>query len=170
MPLALLLAASGCTMSYERPSTPVGDAAWRSDLGRMRELVRAGASINGQDATGSPLHLAARGGHPIGPHRCGAEDGNRPGVIAAMIEMGADVNARDRRPPVPGGSSGWTPLFVALHHDQFRSAVVMLEHGADPNIRSDQGITAMEMARAEGAPKDVIELIKAKAVKAVAVR
>ena len=83
MLLALLMAAGGCTMSYERPSTPVGDAAWRGDLTRMRELVRAGANINGRDATGSPLHLAARGGHPIGPHHCGREDGNRPGVIAA---------------------------------------------------------------------------------------
>ena len=162
MLLALLTAAGGCTM-YAQPSTPIGDAAWRGDLSRIRELVREGANINEPDAIGgSPLLVAARGGHPLGFHRCGTEDADRPGVIAAMIEMGADVNARDGRQRVPGGSSGWTPLVVALHHKQFKSAVVMLDHGADPNVMSDQGMTAMDMAKVEGAPAQLIELIKAR--------
>jgi uncharacterized protein len=152
-------------MFYEHPSTAIGDAAWRGDIGTVRELVKSGVSINAEDASGAnALYLAARGGHPIGPHNCGREDDNRPAVIAAMLEMGADPNQRDRRPRVPGGSSGWTPLFVALHHDQFKSAAVLIRHGANVNIKSDQGMTVLEMAQSEGAPQELVELIKSKSV------
>jgi len=110
---------------------------------------------------GTALHdAAARGGHPLGPHQCAGEDPARPDVIAALIELGADPNIQDRRPKGIGRSSGWTPLFVALHHEQFKSARVMLEHGADPNILSDQGMSAMVMAEAEGAPKELVALMK----------
>ena len=160
---ALLTAVSGCAMFYERPSTPVASAAWRGDIAGVRRLVKEGANINEEDAVGgTPLHLAARGGHAIGPHSCRTEDANRPALIEALIGLGADVNARDRRPRVPGGASGWTPLIVALHHGQFRTARALIEHGADVNITSDQGMSALEMAEAEDAPKDLLELISAK--------
>jgi hypothetical protein len=51
---------------------------------------------------------------------------------------------------------------VALHHAQFTSARVLLEHGADPNLLSDQGMSVMAMASVEGAPKDLISLLVAK--------
>jgi ankyrin repeat protein len=126
-------------------------------------LVKQGADANARDALGgTPLYWAARGGHALGPHRCRGEAEGRPAVIAALVELGADPNLQDQRPRIPGGSSGWTPLFVALHHEQFKSAAVMLEHGADPNIRSDQDMSVMEMASGEGAPRELIELIMAK--------
>src|SRR6185436_11228587 len=116
-------------------------AAWKGDVDAIRRLVNDGADINALDALGgTPLYWAARGGHALGPHRCQGEAPNRPEVIATLIELGANPNLQDRRPRIPGGSSGWTPLFVALHHEQFRSAAILLEHGADPNIRSDQGM------------------------------
>ena len=80
-------------------------------------------------------------------------------MIAALIELGADPNIQDRRPKGFGRSSGWTPLFVALHHEQFTSARVMLEHGADPNILSDQGMSVVAAAATEGAPKELIALM-----------
>ena len=161
--LAALIAVGGgggCALFYEMPSTPVHEAAWKGDIERVRQLVKDGADINEPDAMGAtPLYWAARGGHPLGPHRCAGEDAGRPDVIKAMLDLGADPNAQDRRPRIPGGSSGWTPLFVAFHHEQFKSAAVMLKAGANPNIRSDQGMSVMEMASAEGAPKELIELI-----------
>jgi ankyrin repeat protein len=161
--LALMTAVSGCAMLYEKPSTPLANAAWTGDLDTVRRLVREGANINEEDAVGgTALHLAARGGHPLGPHTCRSEDEARPAMVAALIELGADVNARDQRPRVPGGSSGWTPLLVALHHKQFKTARVMIEHGADVNIRSDQGMSALDMAEVEGAPKDLLDAIRAR--------
>ena len=126
----------------------------------LRQLVENGADIN--ELNGAPLFLAARGGHPIGPHTCGVEAAGRAAEIEALLELGANPNQRDGRPSTIGGSSGWTPLFVALHHKQFKSAIVLLKHGADPAIKSDQGMTVMEMAEVEGASREVTDLIRAK--------
>src|SRR5262249_13678886 len=106
---------------------------------------------------------AARGGHPLGPHTCGTESKDRAAEIEALLELGANPNQRDGRPRTIGGSSGWTPLFVALHHRQFQSAMTLLHHGPDPTLKSDQGMTVMEMAEVEHAPKEVIDLIAEKA-------
>lgn len=165
--LAMLTAVGGCATFYEKPSTPIAAAAWAGDLKTVRRLVSEGGNINEEDAVGgTPLHLAARGGHAMGSHSCRTEEDGRAAIVAAMIELGADVNARDRRPRVPGGSSGWTPLLVALHHGQFKTARVLLEHGADANIRSDQGVTALEMAEVEGAPRDLLDLITSRTLRA----
>lgn len=150
-------------MFWDVPATPLSAAAARGDIAQIRELVRDGADINARDDMGATaLYWAARGGHRVGPHQCGTEDPERPAVIATLLELGADPNLADRRPKGWGRSSGWTPLFVALHHAQFKSAQVLLEHGADPNVLSDQGMSAMAMADDEGAPKGIIALLVAK--------
>ena len=163
---ALLVAVTttaACSMFWEVPSTPLHDAAWKGDVAAIRALVQNGADVNaGDDIGATALYWAARGGHPAGWHQCKREDPKRPDVIAALIELGADPNIQDRRPKGMGRSSGWTPLFVALHHEQFNSARVLLEHGADPNILSDQGMSAMVFASAEDAPKDLVALMIAK--------
>jgi len=160
---ALLIAVTGtaaCSMFWEVPATPLHDAAWRGDVAAIRQLVTDGADVNATDDMGATaLYWAARGGHPAGPHQCNGEDAARPEVIATLIELGADPNIQDRRPKGLGRSSGWTPLFVALHHEQFNSARVMLEHGADPNLLSDQGMSVLTVAAAEAAPKELIALI-----------
>lgn len=153
-------AVASCAMFYQTPPTRLADAAWRGDMATVRKLVKDGADIN--ELSGTALMLAARGGHPLGPHQCGFEEETRPAVIAAMLELGANPNQRDGRPRTPGGSSGWTPLFVAVHHQQWKSAAVLLEHGADPGLKSDQGVSVMTMAQDEGAPKELLELILAK--------
>jgi len=152
--------ASSCAAFYDKPPTPLADAAWRGDVQAARKLVEGGADIN--ELHGAAMQMAARGGHPIGPHRCGDEPASRPEMIATLLDLGADPNLRDGRTPTPGGSSGWTPLITALHHKQFKSAVVLLEHGADPDIKSDQGISVLDMAEIEGAPPSLLALIKAK--------
>ena len=151
------LLSSGCAFFWEQPGTPLGQAAHRGDLTAIRTLIAGGSNPNAFDATGqTALHWAARGGHKIGPHHCIGEDQERLAIINALVDGGADVNATDRRGAIPGGSSGWTPLHIALHHEQFITAARLLELGANPNIRSHQGKSIMEMAAEEGAPKELL--------------
>ena len=155
--LALAIVSSGCAFFWQKPGTPLGQAAHRGDVTAIRALIAGGANPNEFDGTGqTALHWAARGGHRSGPHRCIGEDKERLAVINALVEGGGDINATDRRGAIPGGSSGWTPLHIALHHEQFVTATRMLELGANPNIRSHQGTSIMEMAAEEGAPKELL--------------
>lgn len=157
------LGASNCAIFFDQPGTPLADAAHRGDVAAIRSLIAAGADPNSYDATGNtPLHWAARGGHPLGPHRCSGEGATRVEVVNALIELGADPNALDHRGSIPGGSSGWTPLHMALHHEQFATAAKLLERGADPNIRTQQGHSTMSMAADEGAPRELLAAILSK--------
>ena len=158
--MILAAAGSGCAYFMDEPGTPLARAAFEGNVAQIRALVGAGANPNEYDASNqSPLHWAARGGHPIGPHQCQGESPDRVEAVALLVELGADVNAIDRRGAIPGGSSGWTPLHVALHHEQFAIAARLLERGANPNIRSHQGTSVMAMAAEEGAPKELLETL-----------
>jgi cytohesin len=161
----LILAATttGCTFFSERPGTPLGRAAHAGNIEQIRALLAAGANPNEYDASNqTALHWAARGGHRPGPHYCSGESPGRPDVISILIDGGADVNAVDRRGAIPGGASGWTPLHVALHHEQFVSAARLLQRGANPNIRSHQGASVMAMAAEEGAPAALLQELLAR--------
>lgn len=147
-------------MFYQQPPSPLADAAWRGDIEAVRHLVKNGSDIN--ELNGAALQMAARGGHPLGPHQCANEQDSRPAFVEALLQLGANPNQRDGRPLTLGGSSGWTPLFTALHHRQFKTARVLLEHGADSTLRSDQGVSIMDMAKEEGAPEELLRLILAK--------
>ena len=161
--IAMTTTLSCCAMFFEVPATPLQTAAWQGDVAAIQSLVKSGVSVDEPDDLGSsPLFWAARGGHPFGPHQCHGEDAARPEVLRALLELGANPNVQDNRPKGFGRASGWTPLFVALHLEQFKSAAVLLEHGADPNILSDQGMSAMQVATGEGAPRELIELIRAR--------
>lgn len=159
--LFIVAAASlGCAGFFEEPKTPLQRAAFAGDLAAVQTLVAGGADVNERDALGNTaLAWAARGGHPVGPHRCRGEAADRAQTIAALLALGADPDLADSRPRGFWRASGWTPLFVALHHEQFTLARVLLEHGADPNIRSDQGVSVMEMAAGEGAPRELLALL-----------
>jgi ankyrin repeat protein len=151
---------AACSTFWQVPSEPLHEAAWTGDIAAIREIVNGGADINSADDSGATaLYWAARGGHPLGLHQCHGEDPARPEVIATLIELGADPNIQDRRPKGVGRSSGWTPLFVAMHHEQFKSAQVLLERGADPNILSDQGMSVIAFASMERAPRELVALI-----------
>lgn len=162
--LLLSTMSSGCALFWQTPGTPLAQAAHRGDLAAIRALLADGADPNAFDAGGqTALHWAARGGHPIGPHPCRGESPNRPEIVATLVEGGANLNLADRRGAIPGGSSGWTPLHVALHHEQFATAARLLERGADPNIRSDQGRSVMAVAAEEGAPAELLQTLLASA-------
>jgi hypothetical protein len=51
---------------------------------------------------------------------------------------------------------------MALHHEQFVTAAKLLERGADPNIRTQQGHSSLSIAADEGAPRELIAALLAK--------
>lgn len=137
------------------------DIFWASvmgDLEGLRTLLAAEPSLS-RSATGSahvlgpgltPLHLAAQGGHND--------------VMVALLEAGADVNARD--------AAGQTVLHFAISFgprefldplpdlSQATEAIgvyrlltvvpsFLLEHGADLHARNQAGQTALELAQSQ---------------------
>jgi ankyrin repeat protein len=172
--LLTALLTAGCAFFWETPGTPLAKAAHRGDVPVITALLADGADPNQFDPAGyTALHWAARGGHPPGPHACRGEAAGRPDVVAALIGGGADPNLPDRRTAIPGASSGWTPLHVALHHEQWGTATRLLERGANPNLRSRQGLSVMAMAAEEGAPVELLNVMIARGFdprRAVAVR
>lgn len=63
------------------------------------------------------------------------------GLVTFLIDLGADVNYLTR-------GSGWLPLHSAVaEHNNLPIIKILLEHGADPTMRSDRDYeTPMEMA------------------------
>ena len=157
-------ALTSCTSFLERPGTLLGEAAHQGHLAEIRRLVALGTDPNAFDASGqTALHWAARGGHLLGPHTCRRDVAGRAEIVDALLDLGADINAIDRRATIPGAASGLTPLHVALHHQQFAIAARLLHRGANTGIRTGQGQTVLSLAEEAGAPKELLaQLIAAK--------
>ncbi|KAL9131147.1 MAG: hypothetical protein Q9217_000848 [Psora testacea] len=63
----------------------------------------------------------------------------REARIRRLLELGADINARDE--------GGMTALLWASEQDSPSIMKMLLDHGADPNVRSDWGSTPMSGVR-----------------------
>jgi ankyrin repeat protein len=110
-------------------------AAKTGDVAAVRSLIEADATLlDARDADGStPLHCAAWKGHSE--------------VVTALLDLGADVNARNRN-----GHWGDTPLHAAAHGNNAPVARLLIARGADVHAvnaggRTPLGETAVHNAR-----------------------
>ena len=97
-------------------------AANANDLASANLLIEAGASVNRPKWT--PLHYAASKGHTA--------------MMRLLIENDAYVDAES--------PNGTTPLMMAAYYASPNAVKLMLEEGADPLLKNQDGQTALDMA------------------------
>jgi len=114
--------------------SPLMMAALKGHLEIARKLIARGADVNKPGWT--PLHYASTGGHVR--------------LIELLLENHAYIDAES-----PNGS---TPLMMAALYGTAAAVKLLLDEGADPGIRNQLGLTAIDFAR-RGERKDAVELI-----------
>ncbi len=118
-------------------------AATKGDLGRVEQLLTAGADVH------RPLGLASNS-----VLNRAVESGN-PAVVKAVLAAGADPNAK--------GETGMTALMHAAFLGKPEVIEVLLDYGANPSVVEDRRKdTALLLAVARGNTEAVRVLAKAK--------
>jgi ankyrin repeat protein len=116
--------------------SPLMMAALKGHLDLARKLIERGADINKTGWT--PLHYAATNGHLA--------------IMELLLENHAYIDAES-----PNGS---TPLMMAAHYGTPAAVKLLLEAGADPSLKNQLGLTAIDFAHRANR-KDSAELIAA---------
>jgi ankyrin repeat protein len=119
--------------------TPLMQAAGRGDLEGVRRLLAEGADVNAADAMGFTALF----------HACynGDEDRGYPEVVQALLDAGADKEARI--------GYGVRPLMYAAGNGEAAVVEVLLRAGADPVARNEGGRTALMMVK----DRDYVDVI-----------
>ncbi len=174
-----LLLDSGANPSVKSPSykgtlSPLSEAAEVGDEAVVRLLIERGADVKGagpfplfaalvaNDARCVDLLIPSADRATLSsalvylapPFGSEAGFGNAK-LIQRLLDHGADVNARG-----PGGRS---ILMNLVNSDSFpvESTTTLIERGADPNIRTEAGQTALDFASRRGRTPIVDLLVKA---------
>lgn len=137
MKVALLLASAPSAdieVRTAQDESPLMLAALRGYLEICTVLVQRNADVN--KSGWAPLHYAATGGHVA--------------VLQMLLENHAYVDAES-----PNGS---TPLMMAAMYGSPDAVRVLLEAGADPLIKNDLGLTALDFAK-RGLKPDSADLL-----------
>ena len=111
--------------------TPVALAAFFGQPAAVKALIAAGADVNAAAKNGlkvAALHAAVAGG--------------KLDIVKAVLEAGADPNAQQQ--------AGFRPIHEAGTKANRALAELLLKHGADPTLTSDDGKSAIDLARDKG--------------------
>jgi ankyrin repeat protein len=117
-----------------KDESPLMIAAFRGHKDLVRKLIERDAHVNKPGWT--PLHYAATGGHVE--------------IIAILLEEHAFIDAES-----PNKS---TPLMMAAMYGSTAAVRLLLQEGADPTMRNELGMTAVDFAL-RGNRKDAADLI-----------
>jgi uncharacterized protein len=124
--------------------TDLHDAIERHDAKRVIALLAAGADTNAAQLEWSkftPLQAAVNE----------LEDGGPLEIVRLLLAHGAEVDGWDA-----GRES--TPLLMSLFRNQPEAARLLLEAGADPNVRGAEGDTPLRWCVERG-DTDMVELL-----------
>lgn len=108
-------------------------AAQSGNFELVKLLIDAGAKVNAKDAEGrTPLLMVG-----------GDDEENALKIFKFLIAKGADVNVRDK------DNYGMTLLMMACDDDNLEGVKFFLSAGANPNLKDDDGETAMMKTTSE---------------------
>ncbi len=116
---------------------PLMMAALKGHLDLVEALIARRAQVNKPGWT--PLHYAATYKGP-----------SAPAIARLLLEHHAFIDAES--------PNGTTPLMMAAHYGHPMVVRILLEEGADPMVRNQQGLTAIDFAHRAGR-SDMAELI-----------
>jgi ankyrin repeat protein len=111
--------------------TPVALAAFFGQAAAVKALIAAGADVNAAAKNAlkvQALHAAVAG--------------RNLDIVKAVLDAGADPNAQQQ--------AGFRPIHEAGTNANRALAELLLKHGADPTLTSDDGKNAIDLARAKG--------------------
>ena len=111
-------------------------AALKGHLALVKALIDRDADINKKGW--APLHYAATRGHLD--------------IMRLLLEKHAYIDA--------ASPNGTTPLMMAAHYGSPAAVKVLLEAGADPLLKNDLGLSAIDFAQ-KANRQDAAELIAA---------
>ena len=121
------------------------DRVDETELPRLHSAVSAGdlERVAFLIANGANLELPADiGGNQVRPlHLAAGNSAAAPEIAQALLDAGADINARD-------SSFGRAPLHSATIVENLPVVRLLLESGADTALRTDAGDQALDIARA----------------------
>jgi len=116
--------------------SPLMMASLKGHLELARKLIGRDADVNKTGWT--PLHYAATNGHVA--------------IIEFLLEQHAYIDAES--------PNGTTPLMMAAHYGSPAAVKVLLAAGADPTLKNQLGLTAIDFANRAGR-LDAAQLIAA---------
>ena len=119
--------------------SPLMMAAMRGELKLAAALIDKDADVNKTGWT--PLHYAAS-----------STQGDQLGVAKLLLENAAYIDAAS-----PNGS---TPLMMAAMYGNTSTLKLLLDEGADPTLKNQLGLTAVDFAQ-RADRKEMVELIGA---------
>lgn len=136
---AALIAAKGLKVEERnaKDESALMLAALRGNLPAARALIALDADVNKTGWT--PLHYAAT---------CTTPDAKA--MVALLLEEHAYIDA--------ASPNGTTPLMMAVRYGAADVARLLVDEGADPTLKNELGLTALDFAR-QADRADMVELL-----------
>ncbi len=134
----ILLSAKGIDVNAmtEDGETPLMMAVFKGQLELAKQLIALGADVNKTGWT--PLHYAATAGNAT--------------LVKLLLEHYAYIDAES--------PNKTTPLMMAAHYGTTGTVKLLLEEGADPSLKNDLGLSAIDFAL-QAKKQDAVDVISA---------
>ena len=107
-------------------------AAHQGDIDRLRELLDQGQDLDAYPPAGDSAYRPTALAYAVW--------GNQPDAASLLLECGANPNR-------PDGDENYYPLhWASYHRDHADCAQILVEAGADLDVRSYKGYTPLQLA------------------------